>query len=95
MSFAQQKNGIRPCRDRKSPLVEEEKAIQAMVASRLQHSGYVELRDISCHFHEGVLTLRGCVSSYYMKQLAQTLVLHLEGVQELNNRVEVLVSLPP
>ena len=63
-----------------------------MVESRFQHSGYIELRDLSCHFHEGVLTLRGRVSSYYMKQLAQTFVFHLEGVQELNNRVEVLPS---
>jgi osmotically-inducible protein OsmY len=57
---------------------------------RLQHCPYLELRNVFCSFHEGVLTLRGRVSSFYMKQLAQTLVGGLAGVMELNNQLEVI-----
>ncbi len=60
--------------------------------SRLLRSPYVELRRISCEFREGILTLRGCVSSYYLKQIAQNLVGQLAGVMEIDNRVNVLDS---
>ena len=65
-----------------------------MVQSRMDRSGYCELRGVSCSFHEGVLTLRGHVPSYYLKQLAQSLAFDLEGVQELNNRLEVVETRP-
>jgi osmotically-inducible protein OsmY len=56
---------------------------------RLRHSAYPELGDVFCSFHEGVLTLRGRVSSYYLKQLAQTLIGQITGVEELHNQLEV------
>jgi osmotically-inducible protein OsmY len=56
-------------------------------------SGYLELHIVSCDFHEGVLTLRGHVSSFHLKQVAQTLIRDLEGVGEINNRLEVASDL--
>ena len=67
----------------------ERQVIQAEAQSRLRHSGYHELHLVSCDFHEGVLALRGCVSSFYLKQVAQTLIRRLDGVGEVNNRLEV------
>ena len=67
----------------------EEVAIQSEAHSRLRTSGYPELHCIECDFHEGVLTLRGQVSTFYLKQVAQTLTRELEGVGEINNRLEV------
>ena len=52
----------------------------------------MELHHVTCEFHEGILTLRGSVSSFYMKQLAQTVVRSLDGVERLLNRVEVVRS---
>ena len=57
--------------------------------TRLRCSAYRDIRGVTCEFHEGVLTLRGRVPSYYMKQIAQSLVLGMEGVEEINNRLEV------
>jgi hypothetical protein len=57
---------------------------------RLRNSAYRELRNVFCSFREGILTLRGRVSSYYMKQLAQALVAGLGDVRELNNQLEVV-----
>ncbi|MCU0962110.1 MAG: BON domain-containing protein [Pirellulaceae bacterium] len=57
-------------------------------------SSYNELRRVTGDFHEGILTLRGRVSSFYLKQVAQTLVQHLEGVERIVNRVEVTGPAP-
>ena len=57
---------------------------------RLRHSDYLELRNVSCDFHEGVLTLRGRVPSYHLKQLAQSLLSELAGMLKLNNQLEVV-----
>ena len=56
-------------------------------------SPYAEVRRVACEFHEGMLSLRGRVSSYYLKQIAQTVVLGMEGVEEIHNQLEVVT--PP
>lgn len=67
----------------------EKEIVEANAKSRLRRSCYYQVQWVSCEFHEGVLTLRGQVSSYYLKQIVQTLVLRMDGVDEVNNRVEV------
>ena len=67
----------------------EKQVVEAAARARLQRSLYPELRHVSCEFHEGLLTLRGRVPSYYLKQVAQTAVYRIEGVGELNNRLQV------
>ena len=64
-------------------------AVQELAQRQLRESAYYSIRSVRCDFHEGVLTLRGCLSTYYLKQVAQTLVAKVEGVQLINNRVEV------
>ena len=59
----------------------------------LRQSAYLELRGVDCDFSSGVLTLRGRVPSYHLKQLAQASVADVPGVVEIHNRVEV-VALP-
>ena len=78
-----------PPREQGVGLAKERPRIQAEAQSRLRRSGYHELRLVSCEFHEGVLTLRGRVSSYYLKQVAQELVRQVDGAEEVNNRLEV------
>jgi len=58
----------------------------------LRRSPYFELRSVSCECHEGVLTLQGRVPSYYLKQLAQSLLSEVPGVVQIDNRVEVVAS---
>jgi osmotically-inducible protein OsmY len=60
-----------------------------LTESRLRASSYPELRFVRCDFHEGVLTLRGRVPSFYTTQLAQTLAADVPGVEEVVNRIEV------
>ena len=68
-------------------------AIKAAVESRQRQLPYHGVRCIRCDFHEGVLMLRGCAASYYLKQITQTLVRGMEGGDMISNRVEV-VGLP-
>jgi osmotically-inducible protein OsmY len=56
---------------------------------RLRHSSYPQLWRITCEFFEGVLTLRGVVGSYFIKQLAHAAVFDVVGVDEVANRLEV------
>jgi len=72
----------------------EKEVVEGNVRSKLQGSCYQQVQCVSCEFHEGVLTLRGRVSSYYLKQIVQTLVLGMDGVDEVNNRVEVPTPRP-
>ena len=63
--------------------------------ARLMKSAYLELRHVSCKFREGILTLRGCVPSYYLKQIAQNVVSQLTGVARIDNQVDVVpLSIP-
>ena len=58
--------------------------------SRLLKSPYAELRGVSCEFHEGILTLQGCVPRYYLKQIAQNVVSRLDGVMGIDNQLTVV-----
>ncbi len=61
-----------------------EEVQRALAASR-----YFALRAIRCQYHEGVVTLRGRAPTFYLKQLAQTIVLRIPGVEEVVNRIQV------
>jgi len=62
-----------------------------MVAAeaRLINSPYLELHRVSCECHHGTLTLHGCVSRYYLKQIAQNLVGRLNGLARIDNQLTV------
>ena len=64
-----------------------------LAENRLRRSPYLALRDIGCADHEGAVTLRGRVPTYYLKQLAQEVVADVEGVHAVINRIEVLTPL--
>ena len=57
---------------------------------RLWRSGYLALRDVSCIAIDDVVYLHGCLSSYYLKQVAQEIAGGLAGVRHVINRIEVL-----
>lgn len=56
----------------------------------LRSNAYLALKNISCEFKQGVLTLRGCLPSYYLKQIAQAAVARVEGVERIENQIEVV-----
>jgi hypothetical protein len=65
--------------------------IECEVEDRLSRSGYLALRDVSCHDRGGVIVLRGRLPSQYLKQVAQTLASGVEGVNRVVNLIKVSV----
>lgn len=60
-----------------------------LVQHRLRESPYFELRNLQCDNVDGQLVIRGRVPSFYLKQLAQTAVLSVDGVERIVDEVQV------
>jgi hypothetical protein len=55
----------------------------------LRNSSYRALRGIECDIIDDCFVLRGSVSSYYLKQLAQTLAGNIVGLKKVENHISV------
>lgn len=55
----------------------------------LAESGYSDLRKLRCDCHDGVMSIRGHLPSYFLKQMAQTLVSRIQGVRRVSNQILV------
>lgn len=66
------------------------RAICVQAEAELKRSSFRSLHAVSCEYEDGVLRLRGRLPSFFLKQLAQTLVARqLNGTARIDNRVEV------
>jgi osmotically-inducible protein OsmY len=74
---------------RPNPFAAMFQEIAEIAQTVLRRSAYFELRNVSCDYSGGVLTLRGRVPTYHLKQLAQASVAEVPGVIEVHNHVEV------
>lgn len=63
--------------------------IDDQVRRQLQNSSYPQLRKLECHCHLGKWIIQGKVSSFFLKQAAQEAIAHLQGVEQIDNRLEV------
>ena len=70
-------------------------SLQELAEGCLRRNPYLALRNVSCDCRGGVLVLRGRLPTYYLKQVAQEAVAHLEGVQGVDNRIEVVPRANP
>lgn len=65
----------------------------ARAAERIfQACPYHAIRYLKCEFRDGVLTIHGRLPSYHLKQVAQSMVLNLDGVDRIRNLTEVAVT---
>jgi len=63
--------------------------IRAAAESSLSSSDHHEIRRISCDVVGGVIVLTGVVASYHIKQLAQEIVMRINGQSGVENRLKV------
>jgi hypothetical protein len=83
-----------------SPGTAEQKLLSCSIeeVARKRLAGTVHyarlFRRIAVQYDNGVLKLRGRLPSFYLKQVLQTLLRDLEGVERIDNRVEVTNSTP-
>jgi osmotically-inducible protein OsmY len=62
------------------------------VNKMLRETGYAALQRIRYHVADGIVELSGDVPSFYFKQIAQEVLLSLNHVQGIENRLHVRCS---
>jgi osmotically-inducible protein OsmY len=62
---------------------------------RLHESPYFFLKNLHCRYDQGVLTLLGRVPLPRLKQVAESIVVRVQGVEEVVNRIEVVDPTEP
>jgi hypothetical protein len=60
--------------------------------ARLRRNSYLALKNLSCDYNEGTLTLRGCLPTFYLQQVALAAVAGIGGVERIVSEIEVLTS---
>jgi hypothetical protein len=65
-----------------------EQVAYEIVASHCSFHG--RAREFEFERNGDVLTIRGCVPSFYLKQVLQGLLKNLEGVERIDNQVDVV-----
>ena len=63
--------------------------LEDKVLSALERNPRLARRNLRFENHEGHVTLRGVVRSYYEKQIAQETLRHVDGIQAICNELEV------
>ncbi len=63
--------------------------LQSRAQASLQTSRYSEVQKTTCKCHHGVLYLQGEVTSFYLKQIAQTMLMNVPGVTHIINTIHV------
>jgi hypothetical protein len=56
---------------------------------QLGKSPYWSIRHLVCHIDSDLITVQGTVSSFYLKQIAQTLATKAIGAERLRSEIDV------
>lgn len=59
------------------------------VSTALKENPYVAGRNLRFEASDGRVRLHGRVSSWYQKQMAQELLMRMEGIEQVENNLEV------
>jgi len=70
-------------------LQQETPGLEELVQKAIVHSPYVSRRNLCCETQGRRVTLRGRVGSFFQKQMAQEAVRRIDGVEEIENLLEV------
>lgn len=62
------------------------------VVTALETNPYIARRNLRFEASEGRITLRGVVRSYFQKQMAQEALREVDGIEEIQNELEVMVG---
>ncbi len=65
-------------------------SLSEQVNAAVTHHPHLKQRRVSLKTEQGRVTINGAVQSYYEKQLAQEAVRKIEGIQSVENQLEVV-----
>jgi hypothetical protein len=63
--------------------------LRSAALARLRSSGYAGLRRLRCEVRDAVVIVHAVLPSYYLKRMAQAVILRLDGTRSVTNLVEV------
>jgi osmotically-inducible protein OsmY len=63
--------------------------VARLVEIRLRETSHSSLAVVTCDCEDGIVTLRGDVPSFYLKQLAQSVARRTPGVGQVVNHIRV------
>jgi osmotically-inducible protein OsmY len=66
-----------------------ESPLHCLISTAIEKNPHLRQRKLRFEAQEGRVVLRGVVSSYYQKQMAQESLRRLEGVNQIENHLEV------
>jgi len=66
-----------------------ESALNSLISATIEQNPHLKCRKLRFETQEGRVVLRGVVNSYYQKQMAQEALRRLEGVDHIENHLEV------
>lgn len=66
--------------------------LEDKVLVALSRNPYLFGRTLRFETEQGRVTLRGVVPTYFQKQMAQESLRHVDGVEEIQNELEVTVA---
>ena len=66
-----------------------ENPLDSLISKAMQKDPHLRRRNLRFETEQGRVVLRGTVSSYYQKQMAQEALRHVEGVDSIENQLEV------
>lgn len=66
-----------------------EHAVTRQIRDRFQNSSYPEIRRLDCAFADGVLLVRGRLASFYLKQVAWSLIVGAANFDHFDDQIEV------
>jgi osmotically-inducible protein OsmY len=66
-----------------------ETTLDSLISSAIEGNPHLKRRNLRIETQEGRVVLRGTVSSYYQKQMAQEALRRLKGVDQIENHLEV------
>lgn len=68
-------------------MVDSQLAVRALTA--LEQSPYLPRRQVQLEAQQGRVILKGTVRSYFQKQMAQESLRRIEGVEQIENQLQV------
>ena len=70
--------------------VEMSLRLEKQVEAAIRHNPYLTRHQLRFETREGRVTLRGKVHTFFQKQMAQEALKRVDGVQEIENQLEVV-----
>ena len=67
--------------------------MQKRIEVAYQKSSYKQyFRNMTFEYKDGDITLTGTVRTFHVKQIAQEIALHIDGIKHVNNSLQVVDS---